>query len=154
MLVMRTVVMMLAASVVAAGMALLVMVVGADRVGIVAESAGQKGRHIFICAAGSAGVKLNPGLGQRRTCAAADAAADENIDSMLLKETGQRAVAAAIGVNDLGGEDLGALYLIDLKLLAMPEVLKNLSVFIGDRDVHANASYFLADIRIIHRFLT
>ena len=152
MLVMRTVVMVLTASVVTADMARLVMVVGTDCIGVVAESAGQKGRHIFIRAAGSAGVKLNPGLSQRGAGAAANAAADEDMDSVLLKKTSQSAVAAAVGVNDLGGENLISYYLIDLKLLAMPEVLKDLSALIGDRNVHVNASYFLTNAYIVHLF--
>ena len=86
-----------------------------------AESAGQKGRHIFICAAGSAGVKLNPGLASAVRAPPPMPPQMRTLIPCCLKETGQRAVAAAIGVNDLGGEDLGALYLIDLKLLAMPE---------------------------------
>ena len=45
-------------------------------------------------------------------------------------------MTASIRVRDLGGNDLTVLYRVDLKLLGMSEVLKNLSVFISYCNFH------------------
>ena len=50
-------------------------------------------------------------------------------------------MAAAVGVHHLLGDDGAALCVVELELLRMAEVLKNLSVFIGDCDPHAVVSF-------------
>ena len=68
--------------------------------------------------------------------AASDAAADQRVDLLLVQQTGERAVADAVGADDLRGDDLAVLYGVNLELLRAAKVLKDLSVFIGHCDFH------------------
>lgn len=90
----------MAAAMLAAGMAALavgvVVMITAD-VGIVCKRACQQGVHRCVRFAADAAVELNARFRQRHLSAAADAAADQRVHTVPGQETGQRAVAAAVG---------------------------------------------------------
>ena len=63
-------------------------------------------------------------------------------DDLTLRElTSQRAVAAAPGVDDGGGDDAAVLNVIELELRGSAEMLEDLSVFIGYCNSHDYASF-------------
>ena len=74
---------------------------------------------------GNAAVKLDVCLGQRVLRAHADAAADQRVHLRRFQEAGQRSVPAAVCGHDLFGDDLPVLYVVELELLRMAEMLKN-----------------------------
>lgn len=128
-----------AAAVLAAGVwlaAVLVIVMVAMDGGVEAQRPGQQGAYRLVRTAADAAVEFDARLGQGRLGAAADAATDQNIRPQRAEDAGQGAVAAAIGVHHLGGEDLPVLHIVDLKLLRVAKVLKDLSVFVSDRNSH------------------
>ena len=90
----------MAASVFAAGvaaLAVLVVVVAATYVGVIAEVPREQRVDRFIRFAADAAVELNARFRQRHLSTAADAAADQRVHTVPGQETGQRAVAAAVG---------------------------------------------------------
>ena len=113
-----------------------VVVVGANRVGVIIQAPGQQGVHLGVGVAGGAGEKLDARLGQGVAGSAADAPADESLHPVGSQEAGQGPVAAAIGVYHLGGHDLPILHLVNLELLRVSEVLKYLTIFISNRKFH------------------
>ena len=135
---------MFSAAVIAAGMAftvVMVMMVAAD-IGVECQRAFHKSGNCRVSAAGHTAVELDTCGCQSHLGTAADAAADQNVGLQSGQDTGQSAVAAAIGVNDLGGYDLAILDVIDLKLLGVAEMLEDLTVFISNCDFH-NCDSFL-----------
>ena len=125
--------------VVVAGMALLVMVVAVGS--CVHQLAPQIGRHGLVRAAGCPGAEGDALLLQGGLSAAADAAADQHVDALFCQQTGQGAVAAAVGRKKPGGEELPVLDLIELEGLRVSEVLEHLAVVIGDGDFLNRHSY-------------
>lgn len=90
----------MAAAMLTAGVAALavgvVVMITAD-IGIVCKRACQQGFHRCVRFAADAAVELNARFRQRHLSAAADAAADQRVHAVPGQETGQRAVAAAVG---------------------------------------------------------
>ena len=102
--------------------------------------------HLFdllIGVAGAAGVEPDPGFRQGHLGAGADTAADQAVYLLICQEAGQRTMAAAVGVHDLRGDHLASLYIIELELLCMAEMLKNRSVLISHCNFHVHASFLL-----------
>ena len=90
----------MAASVFAAGvaaLAVLMAVVAAMNVGVITEAAREQRVDRLIRFAADAAAELNARFRQRHLSAAADAAADQRVHTVPGQETGQRAVAAAVG---------------------------------------------------------
>ena len=58
-----------------------------------------------------------------------------------LQEGSQGAVAAAVGVDHRGADDLAVLHIIELELLGVAEMLENAAVFIGYCDSHGSFSF-------------
>ena len=102
----------------------------------VVELTPQIGGHRLVRVALRAGAELDAPLLQGGLGAAADAAADQHVDPLLVQEFCQGAVAAAVGADDLRSEDPAVFHLIDLKGLGMAEVLEDLAVFVGHCDFH------------------
>ena len=90
----------------------------------------------FISGAGYAGEELNARRGQRLLSAHADAAADQGFGPAAGEEAGQRAVSAAVGIDDFGGDDPAVLDFIELELGGFSEMLEDIAVFIGCCDFH------------------
>jgi hypothetical protein len=134
---------MAAAAVVAAGVAFAVMVVVvvAPDIGIEFQSSGKQGLHRGICVTGHAAEQPDAGLRQCHLCAAANAAANQNIHIQHIQNAGQSAVAAAAGVHHRSGNDLVIRHLVDLELLGVAKVLENLPVLISNRNFHKNSPF-------------
>ena len=73
--------------------------------------------------------------------AAADAAADERVHAVLHQKACQCAVTAAVGVNDFRMSDFAVRSFIKLELFGVAEMLKNLTVFIGNCNFHNGISF-------------
>ena len=131
------------AAVGAAGMAFTVVMVvmAAAGVGIVVQGAAEEQFHSLVRVTGYASVNGNAGFHQSIAGTAADAAADQHVDALLTQQTGQSTVAAAIGVQNLGGNNLALSHFIDLELGGVAEVLEDVAVFISNCDFHKNAFF-------------
>ena len=129
-----------AAAVIAAGMSIGVAVMAATGVGIVVELSSQQRCNGFVGITGGAGIQLNPRLRQCGPGAAADPAADQRIDLMLLQKVCQGAVTDPLGVNDLGAGHALTIGFIKFEAFTMSKVLVDPAVFIGNCDFHIGAS--------------
>ena len=101
-----------------------------------------KTNRIVRAAAGTA-VKFNARFCQRPLCAAANPAANKDINLQRLQHAGQSAVSAAVGIHHPAGDKLAVLHLVKLELLRMAKVLKDLSVFVSNRNFHHHFPPFL-----------
>jgi hypothetical protein len=106
-------------------------------VGVKTQAALDERLHSCVRAATNSAVYLYAGLGQGLACAAAYAAADERHDAQLTEHTGEGTVTGAVGADYLGRHNLIRLNFIELELLSVAKMLKNLSVFICCRDFHS-----------------
>ena len=68
----------------------------------------------------------------------------------MLDEQKKRAVTASVRVRNLGRNDLTVLYCVDLKLLGVSEVLKDLSVFISYCNFHNINLHFIIFFDLSH----
>lgn len=133
-----------AAAVAAAGMTFSVMtVVRTVDIGIEAEVSCQEVHNSPVRIAGAAAVKPDASLCQRHLGATADTAADQNICVQTSKQIGQSTVATAVGVNDLGSNDIAAAHFVNLELLGVTEMLEDLTVSISNRNCHKRLYSFL-----------
>lgn len=132
-----------AASMVAAGMALAVVMVVmiAAYVGIIRQLPCQECLHRFVRVTGDTAVNLNTGTCQSHLRATADAAANQDLRAHAAQQSCQSAVAAAAGIIDLRGHHPAILNLINFKLRSMSKMLKDFPLPISNRDFH-NVSPF------------
>ena len=135
-------VLMAAAAMLTAVMMVAVLMVRAGRGGVEGQPAGNQRIDRLIRRALNAAINLNAGLCERDARAAADAAADQRVDTVRLQKARQRAMAAAIGRHNLAGNDLVTLYRVNFKLFGVPEMLENLSVVICGCNFHKIRSAF------------
>ena len=112
------------------------IMVRAVHIGIKRQRTVQKSLYRLICVALHAADQTDIGLRKRCLCAAANAAADQRIHTKLCQQAGQRTVTAAVRIHHLCMQQLAAGYLVQLKLLRVAKMLENLSVFIGNCDLH------------------
>ena len=98
-----------------------------------------------VCRSGHTAVKLDPRFGQRILRTHTNAAADQRINLRGFQEARQCAMPAPVGRYDLLGDNLAVLYVVELELFGMTEMLENLSVFVSYCDSH-NVQSFLNDI--------
>ena len=140
------------AAVVATGVTLAV-VVAAD-IGVIVQVACQECFHSVIGIAGNAAVELDACLSQSHLCAAANTAADQNVNAAAEQETCQSAMAGAVGIHDLGGDDGAVFNVVNLELLGVAEVLVNQFVCVSNYDFHGvKNSFFFVVKSIIVSFL-
>ena len=125
---------------VAAGMAFAV-VVAAD-IGIIVQVACQECFHSVVSVTGNTAVELDAGLSQSHLSAAADAAADQDINTAAKQEACQSAVTAAVGIHDLGGYDGAIFNVVDLKLLGVAEMLEDQFVCVSNCNFHGIKNSF------------
>lgn len=142
--VVRSVTAMMPASVFSAGMTafamLMVMMIAAD-IGVIAKVTGKQCIYCCIRFAGDSAVELDARFCQSDLCAAADAAADQGVYALLHQKTCQCAVTTAICMDDFRGDDAAVRDIIELELLGVTKVLKNLTVLISDCDFHGCFSF-------------
>ena len=122
------------AAVIAAGMAFAV-VVAAD-IGIIVQIACQECFHSVVSVTGNTAVELDAGLSQSHLSAAADAAADQDINTAAKQEACQSAVTAAVGIHDLGGNDVAIFDVVNLELLGVAEMLENQLICVSNCNFH------------------
>lgn len=130
---------MLAAAVFAAGMiavAVGMVMMVAVHVRIKGERSRQQSCYGFVCRTLYAAVQGDAGLSQSHLRAAADAAADQRMDTLSLQKSGQRTVAAAHRIDDFRADDCAVFYFVNLELFRMAEMLKNLALFISNCNFH------------------
>ena len=92
--------------------------------------------YCIVARAADTAVKPNACTCKCHLSTTANSAANENISTHCLQKARQCTVTASIRVNDLGRNDLSILYCVDLKLLGMSKVLKDLSVFVSNCNFH------------------
>ena len=130
---------MRAATVVAAVVStivVLVIVVVALDVRIIAEIVCKIRLDRCIARTADTAVELDARICKSHLCAATDPAADQGMYVLLCKKSCQRTVTAAVRIHDLGSNDLTLLYRVDLELLGVSEMLKDLSVFVSNCNFH------------------
>ena len=112
-------------------MLMLMIVIVALSFRIVAELAFCERCCSYIRASRNAAVKLDTCLGKSTLCAAAYTAADKHIDILRSQKSCKRAMTVPICSDHFLINYLSILSIIDLKLLRMTKVLKNISVFVS-----------------------
>lgn len=135
---------MLAAAVVTAGvtsLAVLMVMVVTVNIGIVAQISAEQCAHRCVSVPADTAVELDTRLGQGCLRTAADASANQSVHAVLHQEACQCAVTAAVGVNDFRMSDFAVHSFIKLELLGVAEMLKDLTVFIGNCNFHNRISF-------------
>ena len=135
---------MLAAAVVTAGVTSLavrmVMVVTVN-IGIVVQTSAEQSLHRCVSVPADTAVELDARFGQSCLRTAADASANQSVHTVLHQEACQCAVTAAVGINDFRMDDFAVRSFINLELFSVAEMLKNLTVFIGNCNFHNGISF-------------
>ena len=137
---------MLSAAVAAAGvtsLAMLVVVVVTVNIGIIAQISAEQCVHRRVSFPADTAIELNSRFGQCCLGTAADATADQSVHAVLHQEACQCAVTAAVGIHNFRMEDLALRSLINLELLGVTEMLKNLAVFVGNCNFHLEISFVI-----------
>ena len=114
----------------AAGMSFFVVMVRAVDIRVKDELAGQIVCSNSICFAGNATKHLNARLRQSSLRAGANAAAENDIRTMLNQKADQCAVALTIGGNHLTAHDLTVFCIVDLELCRVSKVLDGNTVWL------------------------
>ncbi len=126
----------------AAGVSLLVTVMVIVCIGVKDEMPSQIIGHSCICITGNTAEQLDASLCKCILCPCANAAAENNVGTMLYKETNQCTVPLTVGRKNLGAYDLVAFRFIKLELSRMTKVLKYLTVFVRNCDFHGKLSFY------------
>ena len=130
---------MLTAAVVTAGvpfLAVLMVMVVTVNIGIVAQISAEQCAHRRVSVPADTAVELDARFGECCLRTAADASANQSVHAVLHQKACQCAVTAAVGVNDFRMSDFAAHSFIKLELFGVAEMLKNLTVFIGNCNFH------------------
>ena len=125
-------------SVILAVMMVMVVTFG---IGIISKVTCDKALYCLVCISVDTAIELNTGLGKCHLCAAANAAADQHIDIELGKKTGECAMSASVGIDDLCKTNFIPFNGINLELLRVTEVLKNFTIAISYCDFHLMVSF-------------
>ena len=137
---------MLTAAVITAGvtfLAMLVVMVVAVNIGIVAQISAEQCVHCRISIPADTAIEFDARFGKCCLRATSDASADQSVYTVLHQETCQCAVTAAVGINHFRMKDFAVRNFIKLELLSVTEMLKNLTVFIGDCNFHDGISFVI-----------
>ena len=113
-----------------------VVVVIASDLGIEIQFICKQSVYCIVARAANSAEKLNARTRKCHLSTTANSAANENISTHCLQKARKCAVTASIRVDDLGRNDLSILYCVDLKLLRVTEMLKDLSVFVSNCNFH------------------
>ena len=135
---------MLTAAVVTAGVtsfAMRMVMVVTVNIGVVAQTSAEQSLHRCVSVPADTAVELDARLGQSCLRTAANASANQSVHTVLHQEACQCAVAAAVGINNFRMRDFAIRSFINLELFGMAEMLKNLTVFIGNCNFHNGISF-------------
>ena len=125
------------ATVVAASVPLTVMVVVVARyVGIKSERAVKQRIGCGIAIPADSAVKLDTCHSKCHLCTTADPSANKCINTQRGKKSCKRSVTAAVGIDYFTVYDFSVFCGINLKLLGVTKVLKDLSVFVSYCNFH------------------
>ena len=130
---------MRAATVVAAAVSIivvLVIVVVALDIRIIAEIVRKIRLDCCVASSADTSIELDTRIGKCHLRTAADPAADQYRYILLCEKSRKRTVTATVRIHDRCGNDLTVLYCVDLELLRVSEVLKDLSVFVSNCNFH------------------
>jgi len=122
-------------------LAVMMVMVVAFGIGIISKVPCNKALYRLVCISVDTAIELNACLGKCHLCTAANAAADQHIDIELGKKTGECAMSASVGVDDLCRKNSIPVYGINLELLRMAKVLKNFTITISYCDFHLMISF-------------
>ena len=131
-----------AASVAAAGMAFLVVVMMTLAVvvtfcfGVVGQLIGQQGCHCLIGIALHTAKEADTGLLQSNLGSAANAAADQGFHPQGGQKSCQSTVATACCADNNGICDFSVFNIVNLKVFGMSKMLEHLSVSVSDCNFH------------------
>ena len=134
----------LAAAVVTAGvtsLAVLMVMVVTVNIGIVAQTSVEQCTHRRISVPTDTAVELDTRFGECCLRTSTDASANQSVHTVLHQEACQCAVTTAVGVNDFRMSDFSVHSFIKLELLCVTEMLKDLTVFIGNCNFHNGISF-------------
>ena len=128
---------------ISAGMtfAVFVIVMITGRVLILNKCLCKESLYRFIGTAHISSVEGDASLLHSHLCASADTSADQNVSLCILQKSCKCAVSCAHCSNYLLIDDLAVSNVIELELLCSAEMLKDLSVFIGNCDFHGVISF-------------
>jgi len=124
------------AAVAAAIVVVLAVMVAAGGAGIVIQISCQEGSNSIVSFDADTAVHHHAGICQGSAGAAANAAADQGIDTQLLQEACQSTVAAAVGLGNSFIDNIALGNLIDLKCRGVAKMLEHLACFISYCDLH------------------
>jgi len=146
----------MSATVIAAGVstvAVLVVMVITFHIGIKSKRAAKQCFDCGITGTANATVKLDSSLGKCHLCTTADAAANKSIYAKHRKQACKCSVTAAVGVNHFAFYNCSILCGINLKLLGVTEVLKDLPIFVSYCNFHCAVSFELSIVKDFSAFL-
>ena len=115
----------------------LVIVVVALDIRIIAEIVRKIRLDRCIARTADTAVEFDARLRKRHLCATADTSADENVSTDDRQKSHKCSVSLTVGVDYFRGYDRIILNLINLELLRVTEMLKDLSVFVSNCYFHA-----------------
>ena len=116
--------------------AVLVIVVVALDVRIIAEIVRKIRLDCCVARTADTAVELDARLRKSHLCATADPAADQYRYILLCEKSRKRTVTATVRIHDRCGNNLTVLDCVDLELLGVTEMLKDLSVFVSNCNFH------------------
>ena len=108
---------------------------------VIDELTGQIVCNNSICIAGNTAEQLNTRLCQSRLRTGTNAAAEDDIRTVLYKEAHQCPVALTIGGDHLTAQDLTVFCIVDFELCGVAEVLEHLTIFVRNCDFHINTPF-------------
>ena len=142
------------ATVVAAGVLCTVVVVMVTfYIRIESERAAEECFDCSIAGTVNTTEKLDAGLGKCHLCAATDAAANKSINTENRKKSRKCSVTATVSINNFAVYNFSVLCGIDLKLLGMTEVLKDLSVLMSYCNFRCAVSFEFSIVKDFSAFL-
>ena len=117
-----------------------VLVVAADKIGLIGKRSGQKGADCLIRAACRSRIEPDPGLLQRKARTRTDAAADERVDGIRLQKSRQRAVAVSHRVHNSRRDDPPVGQIVKLELRGTAKMPVNFAMVKRNCKPHKTAS--------------
>lgn len=135
----------LAAVVFAAAMFMVVAMVVAVDLRVKDKAAIQQCLHRRIGRAGHTAVQADARRSQRRLCATANTAADQDVGAQLAQQSGQGAVALPVGAYHTAGSDAAIRHIIELELFGTAKMRENIAIFVSNCDAHIANSFLYGE---------
>lgn len=101
-----------------------------------AQRARQQSLHRRVRASLHARVNGYALLRKRHARALAHAAANQRVHAQTFELAGQRAMPGAVSLDDARSANRAVFHIVEFKLPRVPEMLKDISIIIGNRDAH------------------